>query len=256
MAHARYEWSGSSVIDTYGNVIQRHSKRFYVPCPSTAMWWPMNKFRATREVRLQHLVGYCWPTDPKSCSVCALPPVFAKDAARAEIWDTATGFLTGGLRPITSTRAARVGSDADFFCLDGVWGVPKVEVNGIYGAWGDVYVTHNYSAELSDEYTEAEALANAYVYNTNGSTAENNPRVQGVVSRYTDVGFQLRCTELLAGRQYVARVVLFNVTTAVSTPVTYTFTAAGTTHTITGTIPTPPAGQAVQVKSPSISYAT
>jgi hypothetical protein len=248
---AKYEWSGASLIDSAGTLLSRYAKRFYAACPS-ATQWPRNTLLPRI---IESLKGYCWPTDPNSCPTCADPPVYVRDTSGNNIWDDARDLYDGKLQVVSATQAQRVGAGGGPILLRDVVGVPYANVNGIDGPWALVEATHNFTATLSDEYTDAEALANAYVYATNGSTAENKPRTTGLVSTFTDVGFRLTCTQLLPGSQYTARVILYNTTTNVSTPVTYTFTAAGTTHTITGTIPTPAAGQAVQVKSPSISYA-
>lgn len=118
---------------------------------------------------------------------------------------------------------------------------------------------HNFTQTLSDEYTEAEALANAITAASEGLAALNQPRTTGFVSRYTTCEYDLVCTNLLLNKAYVVTVTLISSDGTV-VPRTYNFTtgtdeATSKTHTITDTIPTPALGQFTLVSNPLIDFA-
>lgn len=115
--------------------------------------------------------------------------------------------------------------------------------------------TNNYSAVLSDEYTDAEALANAVTVNGIGNTAANSPRTTGFTSVTTNVTYTLKITNLISGQNYVATVDLWDHTANTHTAKTYPFTATGTSETIVDTIPTPPAGHTITVQKPTVAFA-
>lgn len=114
--------------------------------------------------------------------------------------------------------------------------------------------TANVSAVLSDEYTDAIALANALRFMSNGLVAENRPRTTGFVSRFTSVIFDLQCANLLPGESYVATVELWTSAGARALR-SYTFAADATTHTVSDILPTPAAQQTIQVRNPTLRFA-
>ncbi len=118
----------------------------------------------------------------------------------------------------------------------------------------------DYAATLSEEYTDAEALANAVVYTSNSPVAQYYPRnlssptvEDWFRATQTDVTYALNCTRLVIGRTYRAQVTLFR-SDGVSAVVATDFTAGSDTHVVTGTIPTPPANRYTIVKYPHIEY--
>lgn len=114
--------------------------------------------------------------------------------------------------------------------------------------------TSNHSAVLSEEYTDADALANATVVQGNGRTAQNIPRTTGFTSVTTNVVFTLNCSDLIVGRDYLVKVDLWNQTTNIHTTKSYGFTASQTTHSIVDIIPTPAAGHSITVQNPKIAF--
>lgn len=116
--------------------------------------------------------------------------------------------------------------------------------------------TNNYSAVLTDEYTDADALANAAIVQGNGKTAQNLPRTTGFTSVTTNVIFNLNCSNLISGQDYLVTVDLWNQNTNTHTTKSYGFTATASTHVITDTIHTPPAGQSISVQTPKIAFVT
>lgn len=115
--------------------------------------------------------------------------------------------------------------------------------------------TNNYSAVLTDEYTDALAMANASTVQGTGKVAQNLPRTTGFTSVFTTVVFTLLCKNLLANRNYVVAVDFWDSATNITTTKQYPFTASAATNTIIDSIPTPAAGHSTQVKNPRIAFA-
>lgn len=146
---------------------------------------------------------------------------------------------------------------------------PAVALNGgtgfIIGQYINFTDSNNHSAVLTDEYTDALALANADVVTGTGKVASNLPRTTGFTSVYTTVVFTLTCHNLISGRNYVVSVD-FSDTTADVNPETgehglvvttkqYPFTAASGSNIIIDAVPTPAAGHYIQVSNPRIAFA-
>lgn len=126
-------------------------------------------------------------------------------------------------------------------------------VSGQYIVFSD---NNNYSAVLSDEYTDLDALSNAKIVTGAGTTAQNLPRTTGFTSVTTKVDYDLNCSNLMVGKDYLVTVDLWDQTANTHTTKSYGFTASATTHKISDTIATPAAGHSVTVKSPTIAFAT
>ncbi len=132
-------------------------------------------------------------------------------------------------------------------------------ISGGQVASGIANYNHDFSRTLSDEYTEADALANAVTATSDALVATNFPRTTGFISQYTSCEYDLVCTNLMLNRAYVVTVNLISSNGTV-TPRTYNFTtgtdeATDKTHTITDTIPTPAAGFFTLVSNPEIDFA-
>ncbi len=108
--------------------------------------------------------------------------------------------------------------------------------------------------EKPDEYTDAEALANARVVVGNGTTAQNLPRTTGFVSTFTGVAFSLTCNTLVVGQDYLVSVDLWDSVAVVPVTRQYGFTANAVTHAINDTIPTPASGHSITVRNPRIVF--
>jgi hypothetical protein len=202
--------------------------------------------------------GYCWTPDPASCPTCdpaSMP--FDIDLGESE---TIFQFGTPLALPVvtstiisdnSTTQAAVViqpPTDSNFPFL--TISDPPIPAQN----WIIITLTQAYSLVLSNEYTDAEALANAVVINGTGATAQNMPRTTGFVSTFTTVAFELNLSNLIPGTAYIASVILFNAITGLKT-VKYPFTAFGTTQMISDSIPTPPPGTTTTVQKPSITFA-
>jgi len=132
-------------------------------------------------------------------------------------------------------------------------------ISGGQVASGIANYNHNFTKVLSDEYTEAEALANAVTAESEALVAVNFPRTTGFVSTYSTCEFDLIRTNLQLNTSYIAEVTFISSTGAITTQ-QYPFTT-GTdedtdkTHTITDTIPNPVAGAFTLVSNPTIDFA-
>lgn len=127
-------------------------------------------------------------------------------------------------------------------------------VDPIFAAYITFTDTNNYSAVLSDEYTDAQALANATTVQGTGHSAQNLPRTTGFTSVTTDVVYTLTCINLISGQNYTVTVDLWDQPANTHTPKVYNFTANSPTQTIIDSIPTPAAGHTITVKSPTIIF--
>lgn len=112
-----------------------------------------------------------------------------------------------------------------------------------------------YQADLSDPYTDADALSVAQRYTSNSSTAANLPRTTGFVSSFVSVNYVLHCSDLIVGQQYSVEVDIWDITSNTHNPTTYLFTASAATQNIPDSIPTPLAGHQVMVRNPQIFFA-
>lgn len=118
-----------------------------------------------------------------------------------------------------------------------------------------VRIVSGYAAVMTDEYTDAIALANASVTSGGGRVAANFPRTTGFVSSFISVQFTLRFSNLLLGENYVA-VALFVQDDGTEISRAYAFTASGTTHTVTDSVPTPDAGQTMRLRAANVNFAS
>lgn len=259
VAGAKYVWSGSSEINSAGQFISLYTKNFYAQCPTETQWPIVNSIP---NYGLGVLKGYCWTGDPDSCDSCPEPypdysliPLVGNVAANTNY--DGTDFLNdqnSGTHTITPTTLVNQSSSVAVISIQAIDGFPSFEVNGEDGNWLIVDSEHDYSATLSDEYTDAEALANAKVFISNGSIAATNSRTTGFVSTYVDVAYTMNFTNLVVGKEYVATVTL-RTDLWVSTVRSYTFTAVATTYSLSDTVPTPSNGHTIQVFNPQVRYA-
>lgn len=265
IASAKYEWSGAGEIDNSGLRISNYQKLFSAMCHADrAAWgttWPSIVF-GPGQVGLpgvpipQVLKGYCSPLDPKSCAECVL--TLQGDVADNSIFDISdflrTGIISGGGGTMTSTLFEERYTAARILPLDPA--ISEAAVPSNLGVPRPVLVkaVHNYSATLSEEYTDAIALTNALTFQSNGLVAENRPRTTGLVSSFTAIQFDLQCSNLLPGEVYVATAELWT-STGARTLRSYAFTALGTTHVVSDNLPTPTAQTTILVKNPTLRFA-
>ena len=112
--------------------------------------------------------------------------------------------------------------------------------------------TSNQSVVLSDEYTDAEALANATITHGTSRIAQNFPRTTGFTSLWTTVNYDLDCINLIVGASYKATINLLD-SDGTESHIDYVFTAAASTHTINNNLD-PAVGHSLQIKSIAIQF--
>lgn len=295
---AKYIYSGVGQVDSLGNVTSKWSKNFYAQC--SKQFWPLEPLQTLPVAILtdgsNRFIGYCWTADSNSCPTCdpidGHWPLLSNQYTGVPIADL-TGFMRNlsdavitptswslndvfyGLTSINESGAWSVlATDMSYtvtvgpnsypaqtvFTSPATLVFPVVSIGGIAGEYIVFTDTNNYSAVLSNEYTDAEALANATVVTGTGCTAANLPRTTGFTSIFTDVAFSLKFTNLQNGKNYEATVQLLeqkpgNIYINVSTR-TYDFTATGPTHQIDDTLPTPDPGKTITVRQPKVSIIT
>jgi len=257
-SNAHVEYSGVGQIDVHGNVVSKYQKNLSVPCAASDLNPTLLQFAF---FGMQRLIGYCWPPDPHSCPTCQAVPEFKADISTNMIFDEPVGLMGvgQGFSQITDTTLVNTTNIPGFpFGLtegspDGVTNFPKFFFGNEFVPAVTVSAIHNYSATLSDEYTDAEALANALVIVSNGTTAENRPRTTGFVSRFTNVVYTVRMTNLVIGQNYLVTV------TFRSNPF-FLFTkqvgvmATATTMQLTDVVPTPSVGVTTTVTGVTIAF--
>lgn len=280
IADIKYVYSGAGSIDLQGRQISNYSKDMYLACPSST-FSPLINSNLGLVQNLFTIRGYCNPSDPQvGCADCNFPtltpsghpelfpnwanmnPTFVSNVSGNRTNDWPADLFDGTLfTVVNSTTATLIGSP--FIRLvalqDGGVGSPqgltRSTVNGLFTFWCDIYTMYNLSANLSDEYTDIDAAANAQLFFSNNSVAENIPRTTGFVTRMTTVTFSVNCSNLLSGKNYKATVDLWDMTANTHTQVVYPFASTGSTFTIHDSIPIPPAGHSVKVQNPTIAFA-
>lgn len=264
VAHARYEWFGTGSIDTTGAQTSNYTKNLFCWCPTQTNWpvadHPLGLSVGGRPVVPAKIIGYCFSGDPNTCLTCTDPPDFSRDVQTNYIGDSSdfidAFWRTGG----DSTHFDRVNgpthSFTDACTVHGAIGFSSFNgFLGIFGPWVDMVSANDYHAVLDTEYTDAEALANAAIIHGNGNTAATFLRTLGFTNQFTAVNYTVHCTALVVGRNYIATVQIYNTATGAITIKSYPFTAAAMTNDIIDNVPTPVAGQPLQVRHPTIAYA-
>lgn len=254
---SQWTYGGASEIDIYGNFISHHYKNLTVACNKTP--YPTWNVGTNGGV----FVGYCFQFDPASCSSCNSDPTTWLSAGNWATDSSSDDPLTinnpSGFTVTPLTRSYNSGQLLVARILN--TGLPQVVLNGILAAWVEFSQTGNYTATLSNEYTDIDAEASALHYTNASRSAETLPNILtwtsnyiiNIQSRYTTVDYTLNCTNLVGGQSYTATIDLWD-SSGVITPVVFVFVATGTTQALTGTIPTPAAGHSITVKNARIAY--
>lgn len=295
-AGAKYVYSGVGNIDAAGKQVTTYKKDFYAQC-AKKFWPPEPLQTVPGAITtggaFPQFIGYCWPTDPASCPVCNADattwPFLGNYSLNAPTADLAafihipsdpvvthtTWNIDSVFTALTSInrnapyKATATGNKYDVMVGIDVYHAqsvvtdpalltfPVVSIGGVVGEFIVFTDTNKYSAVLSDEYTDAEALANAKVVVGTGATAANLPRTTGFTTVTTTVDFTLSCIDLIIGNHYLATVDFWDQVpstgASVHTTQSYDFIATSTTHTIVDSVPTPAAGHITTVRKPTIS---
>lgn len=280
IAGAKVDYGGSSNIDTHGNYTSLYTKELSSMCSATGNL--VTTFLPGVNAGLQNYVftGWLGPAGHQKCPPPGIPysdvgnVAIGKGNAATQDFSNFWGsknpnpalsnIQVSNFNAVSATQGACVDAGGDpnanvFIALfepvpQGV--IPPINntTQGTVWFFAGVVWNHNYSSVLSNEYTDAEALANAQVITGNGATAQNAPRTTGFVSRFTTVAFQLQCSNLLVGKDYIASYDLWDQTAGTTTTIQVGFTAAATTKVINGTVPNPVVGHLLTVRNPKIIF--
>lgn len=277
-AGMQFIYSGFDQIDNLGNILNRHRKDMMVMCAASQ---PSifkievgigGSANITPSFNPAALYGYCWPTDPESCSTCDTNDttwnLFRDDAwfgaidyPNNMVWDINNVTFT----PTVLTYAGNAGLVGGVILDPTIQGFPKNSGQGLY-TQGFPFVrlqsNGGFSATLSEPFTDADANATAVIYTGTSATAENTPNYQITGanhfitrrSRITTVSFSIMCTNLVIGEEYTVSYELVSSSGSGSSQVV-NFTADATTHEITGLIPTPADNLKTTIRNPRIRYA-
>lgn len=284
---ARYDYSGFDNVDAGGNITNTHTKNAFYQCNGD----PFRIYNNIQGNKLESGVDVAYnfrgyygmevshpnllPTPHILCPSSSIPYSFVSDMAvngpvdASDLWggkvyspgfsgQTNLGITNFEATSNTDAGCNESGTDnrlATIYCPVIGQGYEIIFPLDYWAACQIIY-TSNYSATLSNEYTDAEALANAVTSVSTVTIAENNPRTTGFVSRFTTVNFTLLCTDLLDGVNYIVTVDLQDLTSGVPSKKQYAFTGnALGTNAINDFIPTPLPGHLVQVRNPKIFFA-
>lgn len=202
--------------------------------------------------------GYCWAADPDSCPTCNDTVKLIGDVSPNSPLDSSDflGPANLGATVITATSITVNGGAQLTMMLDAndIQNFPNALVNGVTGPWIVLRALDAYAAVLTNEYTDADALAAATVFNSNSKVAATLPRTTGFVSEWTTVQYTLHFSNLLVGQDYVAQVSLRADNGSIVT-VPYAFTADDVTHSITDSVPVPAAGHTIEIAGQTVAYA-
>jgi hypothetical protein len=286
VAGAKLEWSGSSEIDLHGNYVSTYTKTLSQMCAAVDDKCAGLSGTAVANVAVAgyKLRGWFGSAGHEKCTGTGLPYTTIGDV----------GIKTGQLAPIDNAAQQQLSSGM-VFGTDGVFvaygdnftavsavsseDVTTGQQDGLVVAadplacgtlvlFGDynhpplgfgvsLVWNNDYSATLTDEYTDADALAQAKVIIGNGATAQNLPRTTGFTSTFTGVVYTLTATNLIQDQAYMVTVDLADLTAGTHTTKQYPFTADSTLkHIFVDAIATPTAGHTVQVRNPQIQFVT
>jgi len=275
LAAAHAIFSGFDQINGAGHTISSATVQMYTSCPGPQLVLPQIVSPSAGGT-VYYMPGWCFsydlsfsfavpsPTYPK-CTTCNYPLLpdgsFASPTQlyRAESQSTTATHKENFLdsEDILGLFGANGQNNPTFITAPANLGYPALQATFPFNhQLGKIAYKHSYTIDLSVEYTDAIALANASIVISNGLTASSYPRTTGYVSYWTSVTYDLVASNLVFGEDYVMSVDL--VTNAfVTTTVNYPFTATGTTKSILGNVvPTPPNGTSVTVGNPRVAFAT
>ena len=279
---ARYDYSGADHVDTNGNVDATHVKNYSVECngDSAGIYADILGNTTSLEYFPYNFKGYYGLAGGSApeflghptvlCGSPSLPYSFVADVAVAGTRDSSnlwgsrliSGSINLGISNFvvaSSTVAQSVETGTDSRLVQRY--LPVIGVGGSaifppdYWIGGSIIYDNNYSCTLSDEYTDAEALANATSIISNSRTAENLPRTTGFVSRFTTVNYDITCSNLVVGSSYRLTIQFVETSTGTVTTQSETFVATSTTQVINHNTPNPDAGHTLTVTNPTITFA-
>ncbi len=281
---ARYDYSGSDQINSGGFITNTHSKILSSQCtnPDNNIYGQILGHTILDDAFVYQFKGY-YGMNVSSPGLIGNPTILCDSQSipfsivgdfgingtydRSDLWGSATlqgsddigisDFQVQDSLTKTSTDLGTTQVEVMPYCprLGTNTDINIINPPGDFFLGGILTYTNSYSCALSDEYTDAEALANARVITGTSTVAQNLPRSTGFVSSFTNVVFTLVASNLVDGTDYLVSVDIWDQGTATSTTKQYGFTADNTgKHTITDVVPTPSVGHSLQVRNPRISF--
>lgn len=273
---AQYIYSGSSSINSFGSFVSSHRKDLYVSCLEAPVLNVWDIFQNISWVN--YLLGYCWPDDPTTCDECSEDEgdwAFKQNDATHNPADNARNIIAANAATTISptsysivvpaggtTAPMYLGSQPDFpNTYPNPTNYPLSTLNGITWYYVNLRSEIDYTATLSNPFTEADEVAGQIQYSGNGLTSENRPAyiswtqdyINNIASRFTSANFTINCSNLVDGESYTVNYQFWRNDGFVSNQAVV-FTASGETHTINGSLPTPPAGMTITLRNVRISY--
>jgi len=300
-AQAKYIWSGTTIIDDDGNVTQMHAKNLYGLCPSdlndpafyTYQGYWNDEGEPVFMLSNYSLIGYCWELDPLSCTPCmddngGNPALnLIRDEAVVTNLDWPSKFVPWGLQSVATTDTTQhITGTPD--PLEEPWSAYRRLYDAVthelirdtqlprspylWYDWDDLALAvievageQDFTVTLANEYTYAQALANAVEFVSNSDTAVTLTDnltwgaaangLKHVQSRYTSVDFTIQVIDLLVGFDYIVSYDLLDTLTSVTTVVDVPLTATDTEMDVLGSVPTPAEGHSIKVRNARVRFA-
>ena len=272
-AGAKYEYGGYDEIDVFGNVTSRHTKVLSSMCSSStpAVYlpvynWSTNTYDLVGASYLPVLLGYCWTDDPGSCPTCDADETTWNSEGNKAIFgrNDYPNLMAGPAISGTADTNSSSGTTNYGTLVLNRTGFPTNDAGGVFAAnlgFFQVSATADWSIVLSDEFTGADAISGQQVTIGAGKSTENKPlsrswwfnSVYNEQSRLVTLDFTMSCSNLVAGRSYIASYELWD-SDGSHTHHAATFTAAGTTYSVTGSVGIPASGHSATIKNIRINY--
>lgn len=277
---AKFVYDSYDQINALGAVLNRHTKMLSTMCYNTTpLMYDVITGGGNVDVLSVHsspgiLLGYCWLDDPTSCSDCPTDVddwgnlvdyafIGPNDFPNGLVWSAGLFTVPNSTERIYN-GTVNIGGFVTALCLKP--GTPGFPTNTGFGHYTTalpfirIESTGDFTITLSDPFTDEDLAQTTEAFTNKLATAENKPNyvnmligtVTTIKSRITSVAYTLSCSNLIIGNSYTARAKLV-CTNGTKQTLSFPFVAANSTHNITGTIPTPPAGHSTTISSPSIS---
>lgn len=272
VAGARFDYSGSSSIDSKGNYTSLYSKILSEMCTKADnLCSGIGGSSAGGYTANYKVPGWIGPNGFTLCTPPGTPytsigdeAVKKGDAATADAgfgsginFDANGNFLS--FNPTFQATSATTGQDIQTNQQNGLGALFTPLACGTAVTLAQGFTSflkwiQNYTSTLSTEYTDAEALANAQVIQGTGAVAQNQPRTTGFVSVFTNVVYTITLGNLISGVSYTVSVDLADITAGTVTTKIYNVSGSAASTTITDIIPTPAVGHLVQVRNARIAF--
>lgn len=290
IAGAKYEYSGTTEVDSSGAVVSKYSKELSEMCTAADKMCigldDGGRPTPLVERAAYPIAGYIGITaNPYTgapiAPLCPLPgipystqgnvAVGAGDAAKYDVgfgsgvvFSGPAGFTFVGFNPSWQvTDALTLVASGSGSQVITIVGIPRA-CGTLLGAQ-DLFPpngsqmqatlnwNHDYGAILDDEFTEADALSVGATSVGAGTTAAYIRNGDTVLS--TSVAWTLTFSNLVPNTAYNASYQLLGTSGVSVVNLSFSTGNGETTHTITGSIPAPASGQSTTIRNPTVAFA-